>query len=81
MTEKNGKNVLSLTADEWALIQTVELNVYAKDGTEYLVFNENTASYGYLCGNDTGFIAMFNRLVDTDNIAKININGSEFKAK
>ncbi len=36
VTEKNGKNVLVLTDAEWALVQSVELNVYAKDGTEYL---------------------------------------------
>ena len=50
------------------------------DGTEYLVFDENTNSAGYVCGNDTGFIALFNRLVDTDNIAKITIDGIDYFA-
>ncbi len=49
-----------------------------KDGSEYLVYDENTASYGYICGTDTGFIVLFNRLADTDNIAKITINGVDF---
>ncbi len=64
-----------------ALDSVKSFKITYKDGTEYVVFNENTASYGYLCGNDTGFIVLFNRLVDTDNISKITINGSEFKAK
>ena len=35
-TEKNGHNVLSLTDDEWALVQTVELNVFVQDGDGYI---------------------------------------------
>ena len=35
-SRKDGKNVLSLTEDEWALIQTVELNVFAEDGGDFL---------------------------------------------
>lgn len=35
-TEKNGKNVLELTDDEWKLIKTIELNVFAKDGDGYV---------------------------------------------
>ena len=48
------------------------------DGTEYIVFDENTNSTGYVCGTDTGFIVLFNRLVDTDNVASITIDGVEF---
>lgn len=35
-TEKGGKRVLSLTDEEWALIQTVELNVFLPDGEGYI---------------------------------------------
>jgi len=58
------------------MVESVKIT-YA-DGSEYLVMDENTASYGYICGTDTGFIALFNRLVDTDNVAKITINNKEF---
>lgn len=64
-----------------ALDSVKSLKITYKDGSEYLVYNENTASYGYICGNDAGFIVLFNRLVDTDNIAKITINDSEFNTK
>ena len=33
---KNGKPVLSLTPEEWALVQTVELNVFVDDGEGYI---------------------------------------------
>jgi hypothetical protein len=48
------------------------------DGSEYLVYDDTTANYGYICGNDTGFIALFNRLVDVDNVTAITINDWEF---
>ena len=35
-TDKNGTKVLSLTDNEWALVQTAELNVFAKDGNGYI---------------------------------------------
>ncbi len=35
-TEKNGQKVLSLSDAEWSLIETVELNVFAKDGNGYI---------------------------------------------
>ena len=35
-TVKNGKNVLELTDDEWALVQTLELNVFVGDGEGYI---------------------------------------------
>lgn len=35
-SEKDGKKVLSLTDDEWSLIQTVELNLFVKDGDGYI---------------------------------------------
>jgi hypothetical protein len=69
-TELKGENI--------DMVESVKI-VYA-DGSEYLVYNDLTANYGYICGNDTGFIALFNRLVDTDNIAAIQINDMEFTA-
>ena len=51
-----------------------------KDGTEYLVYDDDkVASYGYISGTYNGFIVLFNRLVDTDNIAKITINNVDYK--
>ena len=62
------------------LLPETSVKITYNDGTEYLVFDENTNSAGYVCGNDTGFIALFNRLVDTDNIAKITIDGIDYFA-
>ena len=56
------------------------LKITYKDGSEYLVFDEDTNSTGYVCGTDTGFIVLFNRLVDIDNIAEITIDGEVFTA-
>ena len=56
------------------------LKITYNDGSEYLVLDENTNSTGYVCGTDTGFIVLFNRLVDTDNIASITIDGIDFTA-
>lgn len=56
------------------------LKITYNDGSEYLVLDENTSSTGYVCGTDTGFIVLFNRLVDTDNIARITINGIDYTA-
>ncbi len=36
VTEKDGKQVLELTDEEWELVQTVELNVFARDGEGYV---------------------------------------------
>ena len=35
-TQRDGRNVLSLTEKEWSLIQTVELNVFSDDGDGYI---------------------------------------------
>ena len=69
-TEIKGETILPETS----------LKITYNDGTEYLVFDENTSSVGYVCGTDTGFIVLFNRLVDTDNIASITIDGNVFTA-
>ena len=36
VTEKNGRKVLSLTEEEWKLIQTLELNIFVDDGEGYI---------------------------------------------
>ena len=88
----NGSIKISPIAMQWdstggkapkgeSLDSVKSLKITYKDGTEYVVYNENTASYGYLCGNDTGFIVLFNRLVDTDNVAKIKINDTDYVLK
>ena len=67
------------TAPKGADIDSVEsFSITYNDGSEYLVYDENTASIGYICGTDTGFIVLFNRLVDIDNVAYITINGENF---
>ncbi|MCQ2418981.1 MAG: clostripain-related cysteine peptidase [Clostridia bacterium] len=49
-SEKNGQKVLALTEEEWALIETVELSLYAYDGEGYLDLGlDNTVAY-----NDDG---------------------------
>jgi hypothetical protein len=63
-----------------ALDSVESFKITYNDGSEYLVYDGNTASYSYICGTDTGFIVLFNRLADTDNIAKITINGVDFFA-
>ena len=60
------------------LLPETTLKITYKDGSEYLVFDENNRNIGYVCGTDTGFIVLFNRLVDIDNIAVITIDGVEF---
>ncbi len=57
------------------------IKIIYKDGTEYLVYSEDTRNVGYICGSDYGLIAYFNRLADTDNIAKIMIDDMEFTLK
>ena len=64
-----------------ALDSVSNVKITLNDGSTYLVFDENTASYGYICGDDTGFTVLFNRLVDVDNIAKITIDGTDFTLK
>lgn len=36
LTEKNGGYVLSLSKDQWALVNSVQLNVFVDDGTGYI---------------------------------------------
>lgn len=58
------------------IVESVKITY--KDGSEYLIFDDLTANYGYICGSDAGFIALFNRLADVGNIASVTINGWEF---
>ena len=67
-------------------LRTVKITY--KEGTEYNVFNngdENgkggVASYAYMIGEKDSVSIMFNRLVDTNNISKITVNGIEFNFK
>ena len=50
------------------------------DGSEYIIFDRNNpvASYGVLTNSDTGFIVLFNRLVDAEKVAKITVNDTVF---
>ena len=59
-----------------------------KDGSDYNVYfsgDENgkgaVASYAYIVGSKETISIMFNRLVDTNNISKITVNGIEFNVK
>ena len=57
------------------------IKIVYKDGTEYLVYSADTENVGYICESDHGLTAFFNRLADTDNIAKIVIDDMEFTKK
>ena len=58
------------------MVESVKITY--SDGSEYLVYDDLTANYGYICGNEVGFIALFNRLVDVDKIASVSINDMVF---
>ena len=69
------------------------LSIKYKDGSEYLVLDENTpydterckvetANYQYIVGCiDGGYILLFNRLVDTDNIESITVNDDVYSVR
>ena len=57
------------------------IKIVYKDGTEYLVYSADTENVGYISESDHGLTAFFNRLADTDNIAKIVIDDMEFTKK
>lgn len=62
------------------------------DGTEYLVYSstymneqeeviepdKEVESCAYICGNGSEMTAIYNRLVDTDQIEKITINDTDY---
>ena len=72
-----------------------KIKITYKDGSEYLIYQDiihdgkhnddkvdPVASYSYICGGiDYAAAVVFNRIVDTDNIAKITINDTEFTLK
>ena len=64
----------------YSLDSVNKFRITYKDGTEYVVFDRNNpvASYGILSSSDTGFIVLFNRLVDAEKIAKITVNDTDF---
>ena len=74
---------LGINADEgsYPLDQISSVKITYTDGSEYIVFNENTANYGNLVGDDAGYTSVFNRLVDTSNVAKITVNSTEYTAE
>lgn len=51
-----------------------------KDGSEYIIYDRKNpvASFGILSPSDTGFIVLFNRLIDAEKISKITVNGTDF---
>ena len=54
-SEKDGRKVLTLTDEEWALIDTVELNVFVGDGSGYIDLGlDNT--FDWLNGNKTDLL-------------------------
>ena len=64
----------------YSLDSVNKFKITYKDGSEYIVFDRNNpvASYGILSSSDTGFVVLFNRLVDAEKIAKITINDTDF---
>ena len=64
----------------YSLDSVNKFKITYKDGSEYVVFDRNNpvASYGTLSSSDTGFIVLFNRLVDAEKIAKITVNNTDF---
>ena len=94
-SDKGGSIKASAIAMQWSAAGTgahkneafdsvKSVKITYKDGTEYNVYQfgkvDNT---GYLCGSQeeesAGFIALFNRLVDTENIESISINDMVYK--
>lgn len=56
------------------------LEIRYKDGSNYIVFDEedNINNSGYVLGTDEGYKTVFNRLVETDQIAEIIVNDVSF---
>ena len=64
------------------------IKITYKDGSEYNVYyggDKNgkgaVANYAYIVGEKESISILFNRLVDTNNISKITVNGIEFNVK
>ena len=64
------------------------LKITYKDGSEYNVYfsgDKNgkgaVANYAFIVGEKDSVCILFNRLVDTNNISKITVNGIEFNVK
>ena len=56
------------------------LEIRYTDGSNYIVFDEedNINNSGYVLGTDEGYKTVFNRLVETDQIAEIIVNDVSF---
>ena len=64
------------------------IKITYKDGSEYNVYYSGdkngkgaVANYAYIVGEKESISILFNRLVDTNNISKITVNGIEFNVK
>lgn len=57
------------------------IKVQYKDGTKYVVEDENTYNAGYSCGFDELYKLTFNRLVELNQIDTISVNGIAYQAK
>ena len=58
-----------------AIDNPLKVEINYKDGSTYLVMDENVASYHYICGMDSEIITLFNRIVDIDQGESITVNG------
>lgn len=70
-------NLQLLTTKDYSFVK--ELKLTFKDGTEYVVKDDNTLNCLFEVGNENSTEAtmMMNRLVDVDNVVSITVNGSE----
>jgi len=72
-------------ADKYDAFDSVKtIKIKYNDGKEYVVFSKDKVdNTGFLCGSQeektAGFIAIFNRLVDTENVESISINDIVYK--
>lgn len=75
MTLTSCKGLLSELVDGSECVDFVKsVEITYKDGSTYLVMDENVASYEYLCGNGDAFVTLFNRVVDVDQVQSITVN-------
>lgn len=90
-SDKLGSIKLSAIAMQWdstggkapkgeAFDSVKSVKITFKDGSVYDMYEfGKVESVGYICGDETGFISLFNRLVDTNEVDSITINGTVFK--
>lgn len=67
---------LGLTGDaQYDPGEITSIVVKYKDGSEYIVEDENAYNVGYSCGFGRKYKIAFNRLVETDKIKTVEVNG------